>query len=51
MLTTEDCLSMAQEYIRLAQNTENETLRSQYLLPAKELTEIAALLDANRNRR
>ena len=44
--SAEECLSKAQEYISLAQGTSDDTLRKQYLLIAKELTELAALLDA-----
>jgi hypothetical protein len=44
--TAEECLSKAQEYVSLAEGTSDASLRNQYLLLAKELTELAALLDA-----
>jgi hypothetical protein len=50
LITIEDCLSRAQEYISLAQDTEDATLRSQYLLLAKELTELAGILDRKARR-
>jgi hypothetical protein len=44
--SAEECLSKAQEYISLAEDSSDGRLRAQYLLIAKELTELAALLDA-----
>jgi hypothetical protein len=43
--TVEECLSKAQEYLALAENAVDAMLRSQYLLRAKEMTELAAILD------
>jgi hypothetical protein len=40
-----DKIAKAQEYLALAENTVGATLRSQYLLMAKELSELAAMLD------
>jgi hypothetical protein len=50
-LTTEGCLSRAQEYIALAQNTSDDHLRNHLLLLAKELTELAEILDREREGR
>jgi hypothetical protein len=48
-LTVEDCLTAAQEYLVLAQNTPDATLRNEYLIMAKELTALALILDRAAN--
>ena len=49
--TVEECLSKAQEYRSLAAATDDATLRSQYLLLAKELAELAAMLGGTPGRK
>ena len=43
--TAEECLSKAQKYLALAENTSNEKQRQEYLQLAQALTEFAAELD------
>jgi hypothetical protein len=46
--TAEECLSKAQECLALAEDTQNDDLRDDYLRLAKALTEFAAALDSRR---
>jgi ribosomal protein S2 len=47
LLTAEQCLSKAQEYFTLAEGAPDDTVRKEYLLLAKELTKLAAILDGS----
>ena len=44
LLTAEECLFKAQEYFALAEDASDGKLRHEYLMMAKELTELAASL-------